>query len=105
MVFSLESDRQTSPQVYKTLRSILADLINVVVWYSSRDYVIYLYLEIPESFVDFILQKRFGFAYLQFVRMVKLQFLVQFLVDQLTQTVVSSLIFFLHLFAAFIYYY
>ena len=65
------------------------------VWSSGRDYVICLYLMIPEEFVCVILQDRFWVVHIPFVRMVKLQFLAQFPVDHLDAPVVPSLILFL----------
>ena len=50
-----------------------------------------LYHKMLENFMRFILQEGFWFVPVPFVRMVKLQFLAQFLVDHLLHTVVSSL--------------
>ena len=42
-----------------------------------------LYLKIPEEFVSLILKNIFWVLYIPFVRMVKLQFFAQFLVDHI----------------------
>ena len=59
---------------------------------SGWDYVICLYLEIPENFVRFNLQDGFWFVHIPFGSMVKFQFLAQFPVDHQSYLVVSSLI-------------
>ena len=60
-----------------------------------------LYLKIPVEFVRLILLDRFSVVHIQFVQMIKLQFFVQFLVDQLSYPVVPILILFLCQFAVF----
>ena len=63
------------------------------IWSSGRDHMICLYVKIPEKFVGLILQDRFWFVHVPFVRMDKSKFLAQFQVDHLSHPVVSSLIF------------
>ena len=70
------------------------------VWSSCRDYVICLYVKVPEEFVCFILHDRFWFVHIPFVGIVKLQCFAQFPVDHLTHPVVLSFIFFLREFSA-----
>ena len=53
------------------------------VWSSGRDKAIRLYVKIPEEFECVILQDRFWVVLIRFIRMVKLQFLLQFPVDYL----------------------
>ena len=61
------------------------------VWSSDRDYMIRLYVKIPEECVRLFLQDRFKVLHIPFVRMVKFQFLEQFPVDHLSHPVVPSL--------------
>ena len=49
--------------------------------------MIRLYLEIPEVFVRLVFPGRFLFVNISFFRMVKFQFLAQFLVDHLANIV------------------
>ena len=48
------------------------------VWYASQDWVIRLYLKIPENSMSLILQVGFWLVHLPFSSMVKFQFLAQF---------------------------
>ena len=72
------------------------------VWSSGRDWAILLYLKIPEEFVHLILQDRCWVVHIPFVRMVKLQFLAQFLIDHLVPSVMSRLKLFLASFAYYV---
>ena len=82
---------QQSPQLSKF--SFLVDYHKV--WSSGRDYVIRLYLKIPEQFVRIILQDRFWVVHRPFVSMVKFNFLAQLPVDHLSYPVVFRFILFL----------
>ena len=62
------------------------------IWSSGRDYVIRLYLKIPEEVVSVILQSRFWVVYISFVRLVKLQLLAQFPVDKVAHPFMTSII-------------
>ena len=66
--------------------------------------MIRLYVKIPAEFMCLILQDRFWFVQILFVRKVKLKFLAPFPVDHFTHPVVSCLILFLGLLAVFAYY-
>ena len=70
---------------------------------SSQDQVIHLYLKIPNELVSLIFQSVFWVVHIPFIHMDKFQFLAQFPMDHLAHPVVSSLILFLYLFAAFAY--
>ena len=74
------------------------------VWSSSRYLVIRLNLKILENFMRLVLQDRFWFVHIPFIRMVKFQFIALFPVDHLTHSVVSCLILSLYWFASSTYY-
>ena len=63
--------------------------------------MICLYRKIPQNFMRLILLDRIWVLHIQFVRMVKFQFLAQFPMDHLTHPVLSRLILFLHKFTVF----
>ena len=62
------------------------------VWSSGWDYMIRLYVKIPEEFVHLILQLRFWVVHIPFVCMVRFQFLAQFPVDLFAHPVMSNLL-------------
>ena len=67
-------------------------------WSSGRDKLIRLYVKI------LILQDRFWVVHIQFIRMIKLPFLSQFLVNHIAHLFGRCLILFLYHFAPFAYY-
>ena len=112
-----------SPQVSRTLHSILADLNNAIVRIisilyvsfsmkkftsflflvsyhkvssSSNDLETCLYLNIPENFIRLILHIGFWFVLVSFGSMIKVQFLAQFPTDHFYHPVMSTFIFLLH---------
>ena len=68
-------------------------------WTSGRDWVINLYIKLPEKCVRLIRQDGFWAVYIPFVLMVKFKLLAQFPVYHLPHPVVCSLLLFLHLYS------
>ena len=64
---------QQSAQFYEFSFFVAVDYYKV--WSSGRDYVIRLYLTIPEEFVCLIFQNRFWVVHISFVRIDNFQFL------------------------------
>ena len=62
------------------------------VWSSGRDWVICLYLKIPENFVWLIFLDGFRVVHIPFGRMVKFKLLAQFPVDHLSHIVPSYIL-------------
>ena len=71
--FSLCQPGHQSPQFGK-FSFFIVDYYKV--WLSNRNWMIRLYLKIPEEFAHLILQGRFSVAHIPFVRMVKFQLLL-----------------------------
>ena len=89
--------RQDSKALYSAGSLFLLDYHSV--WSSGCDSVIRLCFKILENFF----KAGFCFVHIPFVCIVKFQFFAQFPLDHLSNTVVSSLIFYLHYFATLIY--
>ena len=81
-------------QLAGTARSTILQVLSfllIIIRSSGRDKVMCLYVKISGEFARLIFQDRFYFVHISLVRIVKLQFLAQFPVGQLTHPAVSSL--------------
>ena len=96
-LFSLSSSfsLQSTGMAKSTIPQILSFVDYYEVWSSGRDYMIRLYLKIPENFVRLILQDRFCVFHIPFVCMFKFKLLAQFSQYHLPPTVMSTFILFL----------
>ena len=74
------------------------------VWSSGREYVIRLYIKVPQEFVRIIFWDRCWVVHIPFIGTVKSKFLVHIPVDHLAHPVVLRLVLLLCQFAAFAYY-
>ena len=83
-----------------TIWHVLFFLLTII--RSNRDWMICLYLKIPENFVHLILQDGFWVVFILLVHRVKFQFFAQFPVDHVPHPVVSSFVLFLTEFSVFI---